>query len=61
MRKRVKVEKKKPLVYHCPHCNGVIEPAKMMAKNSVKARDVSPDAMRKLVQRRWNRVKLYGA
>jgi len=40
-------------IYKCPHCDGVIEPAKMMAQQSVKMRDTSSEAMRKLVAKRW--------
>lgn len=61
MRKKVTKkpqEDKEP--YYCPHCNGEIKPATMLWERGRAKRDVSPEAMKKLVERRWNRIKLYG-
>lgn len=57
---RKKVEKREVHIYKCPHCDGVINPAKMMAEVSVKRQKRTPEQMREMINRRWNRVKLYG-
>lgn len=55
-----KKEKKEPNVYLCPHCKKEINPARMLYEKGLAKQDVSSERMRKVVQARWNRIKLYG-
>lgn len=57
-----KREKKEPNVYKCPHCKKEIFPAKMLydaGLGKLKS-EQSSEEMRRRVNMRWNRVKLYG-
>lgn len=59
---RKKREKKEPNKYFCPHCNEEIFPAKMLydaGLGKLKS-EQSPEEMKRRVNIRWNRVKLYG-
>lgn len=61
-------QKKEKEVYKCPHCDGVINPARMLTRKYFEELPLTPEErseyMRSLVNLRWqkrrNRLKLYG-
>lgn len=59
---RVKKKKKVPNVYHCPHCNGIIEPGKLLYEKSLGllTQQQTSEEMRRRVNMRWNRIRLFG-